>query len=53
MCDDIVSGHVIETGGPVMRFWETVGLILVLSAVGLTYEIAAGRVLAPFFGRHW
>ena len=33
-----------------MRFWETVGLILVLSAVGLTYEIAAGRVLAPFFG---
>ena len=25
-------------------------LILVLSAVGLTYEIAAGRVLAPFFG---
>ncbi|HEV8036575.1 fused MFS/spermidine synthase [Yoonia sp.] len=33
-----------------MRFWETVGLILVLSIVGLTYEIAAGRVLAPFFG---
>jgi spermidine synthase len=33
-----------------MRFWETVGLILVLSVVGLTYEIAAGRVLAPFFG---
>ena len=33
-----------------MRFWETVCLILVLSMVGLTYEIAAGRVLAPFFG---
>lgn len=36
--------------GAVMRFWETVGLILVLSTIGLTYEIAAGRVLAPFFG---
>ena len=33
-----------------MKFWETIGLILVLSVVGLTYEIAAGRVLAPFFG---
>ena len=33
-----------------MRFWTTIGLILVLSAVGLTYEIAAGRVLASFFG---
>lgn len=33
-----------------MRFWTTIALILVLSAVGLTYEIAAGRVLAPFFG---
>jgi predicted membrane-bound spermidine synthase len=33
-----------------MRFWITILLILVLSAVGLTYEIAAGRVLAPFFG---
>jgi len=33
-----------------MRFWTTIGLILVLSVVGLTYEIAAGRVLAPFFG---
>ncbi|MBJ3764513.1 fused MFS/spermidine synthase [Maribius pontilimi] len=33
-----------------MRFWTKIGLILVLSAVGLTYEIAAGRVLAPFFG---
>lgn len=33
-----------------MRFSITIGLILVLSAVGLTYEIAAGRVLAPFFG---
>ena len=33
-----------------MRFWTTIGLILVLSAVGLTYEIAAGRVLAPYFG---
>ena len=33
-----------------MRFWTTISLILVLSAVGLTYEIAAGRVLAPFFG---
>lgn len=33
-----------------MRFWITIGLIVVLAAVGLTYEIAAGRVLAPFFG---
>ena len=33
-----------------MQFWIKIGLILVLSAVGLTYEIAAGRVLAPFFG---
>jgi MFS family permease len=33
-----------------LKFWITIGLILVLSAVGLTYEIAAGRVLAPFFG---
>ncbi len=33
-----------------MRFPTTIGLILVLSALGLTYEIAAGRVLAPFFG---
>ncbi len=33
-----------------MQFWLTIGLILVLSALGLTYEIAAGRVLAPFFG---
>ncbi len=33
-----------------MRFWITIGLVLVLSAVGLTHEIAAGRVLAPFFG---
>ncbi len=34
----------------VIRFSTTISLILVLSAVGLTYEIAAGRVLAPFFG---
>lgn len=33
-----------------MRFWTMIGLILVLSTLGLTYEIAAGRVLAPFFG---
>lgn len=33
-----------------MRFWITIALTFVLSAVGLTYEIAAGRVLAPFFG---
>jgi MFS family permease len=33
-----------------MRFWTIIVLILALSAVGLTYEIAAGRVLAPFFG---
>ncbi len=33
-----------------MRFWITIALILMLSAIGLTYEIAAGRVLAPFFG---
>lgn len=35
---------------PAIRFSITISLILVLSAVGLTYEIAAGRVLAPFFG---
>ncbi|MEJ6397122.1 fused MFS/spermidine synthase [Yoonia sp. 208BN28-4] len=33
-----------------MQFWRAIILILVLSVVGLTYEIAAGRVLAPFFG---
>lgn len=33
-----------------MRFWIIIGLITMLSAIGLTYEIAAGRVLAPFFG---
>ena len=33
-----------------MQFWTSTGLILVLSAMGLTYEIAAGRVLALFFG---
>lgn len=33
-----------------MQFWITISLILILSALGLTYEIAAGRVLAPFFG---
>ena len=33
-----------------IRFSATIALILVLSTVGLTYEIAAGRVLAPFFG---
>jgi len=33
-----------------MKFWTAIILILVLSALGLTYEIAAGRVLAPFFG---
>lgn len=33
-----------------MRFWTSIFLLLVLSAVGLTYEIAAGRILAPFFG---
>lgn len=39
-----------RNNGAIMRFWTTIGLILVLSVVGLTYEIAAGRVLAPFFG---
>ena len=34
----------------IIRFSVAIFLILVLSAVGLTYEIAAGRVLAPFFG---
>ncbi|WP_308916151.1 fused MFS/spermidine synthase [Jannaschia sp. LMIT008] len=33
-----------------MRFWTAIALITALSALGLTYEIAAGRVLAPFFG---
>ncbi len=33
-----------------IRFSVAIVLILVLSAVGLTYEIAAGRVLAPYYG---
>ncbi len=33
-----------------MRFATTIAIILLLSAIGLTYEIAAGRVLAPFYG---
>lgn len=33
-----------------MQFWVDIALILVLSAHGLTYEIAAGRVFALFFG---
>lgn len=33
-----------------IRFSITIAITLVLSAVGLTYEIAAGRALAPFFG---
>ncbi|MCM2563640.1 fused MFS/spermidine synthase [Lutimaribacter sp. EGI FJ00015] len=33
-----------------IRFSVAIALVLVLSAAGLTYEIAAGRVLAPFFG---
>ncbi|MDG4648673.1 fused MFS/spermidine synthase [Roseibacterium sp. SDUM158017] len=33
-----------------MRFRTAIALITLLSATGLTYEIAAGRVLAPFFG---
>ena len=33
-----------------MKFWTAIGLILLLSAVGLTYEIAAGRILAPYHG---
>lgn len=33
-----------------MSFSVAIVLILIQSAVGLTYEIAAGRVLAPFFG---
>ncbi len=40
----------IVTKEVVISFSVTIALILVLSAVGLTYEIAAGRVLAPFFG---
>ncbi|WP_407495660.1 fused MFS/spermidine synthase [Pseudooceanicola sp. MF1-13] len=39
-----------QTKESTIRFSITILLILVLSAVGLTYEIAAGRVLAPFFG---
>jgi predicted membrane-bound spermidine synthase len=39
-----------QTKEAVIRFWTTITLILVLAVVGLTYEIAAGRVLAPFFG---
>ena len=33
-----------------MKFWTAIGLILLLSAIGLTYEIAAGRILAPYHG---
>ena len=33
-----------------MTFRTSIGLILLLSAVGLTYEIAAGRILAPYHG---
>ncbi|SLN12331.1 spermidine synthase [Roseivivax jejudonensis] len=33
-----------------MRFWTAIVIITCLAVVGLTYEIAAGRVLAPFFG---
>ena len=40
----------VSSQEPAIRFPLTIALILVLSAVGLTYEIAAGRVLAPFFG---
>ena len=44
------ASFLTETAEATTRFWTTIGLILVLSAAGLTYEIAAGRVLAPFFG---
>lgn len=54
MVQDFTSGGLgsvlTDAEEATMRFWITIGLILVLSAVGLTYEIAAGRVLAPFFG---
>ncbi len=44
-------GNVLKDGEEAdIRFSITIALILVLSAVGLTYEVAAGRVLAPFFG---
>lgn len=33
-----------------IRFPIVIAVATVLSAVGLTYEIAAGRVLAPYFG---
>ncbi len=53
-CPDIPDGGLgtalTKAGEAVLRFWITIALILVLSAIGLTYEIAAGRVLAPFFG---
>lgn len=34
-----------------MRFLVTIAPILVLSALDLTYEIAAGRVNTTFFGK--
>lgn len=47
----IVAGaEVARKGKGTLKFWTAIGLILVLSTVGLTYEIAAGRVLAPFYG---
>lgn len=48
--DVCYPGPTAAEGARRLRFWTTICLILVLSAVGLTYEIAAGRVLAPFFG---
>jgi len=44
------GSRAVSTKEVTIRFSITILLILVLSAVGLTYEIAAGRVLAPFFG---
>lgn len=45
------AGHASATEQEVsIRFPTAIALTLVLSAIGLTYEIAAGRVLAPFFG---
>jgi spermidine synthase len=50
-CDTAPSRQVAADPTEVpIRFPTIIALTLVLSAVGLTYEIAAGRVLAPFFG---
>ncbi len=47
---EIAGSGTMHCNQTLTQFWTTITLILVLSTIGLTYEIAAGRVLAPFFG---